>query len=181
MDYANTFYRARMGEKALTAFGFLASEHPPTNEVLEAIAERVANEHAVQKGNKERKLPEEEEINPDATMATLIDVATDVLHHMDGVVHADALVSVAHRVFKVRTGEDKEYGGVALVAGPMSEVEHRETNDTVEFLVALCHVAVSFGCDPVQVLFDSMSSFEETVEAERFERAARDREKRLNG
>ena len=169
MDPTNTD-RARWGAAALDAYARNAKDVPPiTAEGTASLACFAAEQYAQAAGTKGPT--EAAETSLSDAVAVLSDVVTDVLHHMDGAVSADVLISAAWHVYGMRTGEVT--GAVAVVT------DDDQTGDVVEFLAALCHTAVAFDEDPLDMLTRALADFEEEAEAERVAHVRQARRERL--
>jgi len=162
--------RARWGAAALDAYARNAKDVPPiTAEGSASLARFAAEQYAQAAGVK--GLHEQAETDLTEASQMISDVATDVLHHMDGAEPADALISAAFHVYQLRTGEIT--GAVAMV------IDDDQTGDAVEFLAALCHAAVTFDDDPLDMLARALRDFVEEAEAERVEHVRQARRERL--
>lgn len=169
METTNTD-RARWGAAALDAYARNAKEAPPiTAEGFASLARFAAEQYAQAAGT--QGPGELAETDLSGAAGALSDVVSDVLHHMDGAVSADVLIAAAWHVYGMRTGEVT--GAVAVVT------DDGQTGDVVEFLAALCHTAVTFDEDPLDMLARALGDFEEEAEAERVARVRKARRKRL--
>ncbi|WP_127354160.1 hypothetical protein [Actinacidiphila soli] len=157
MDATNTD-RARWGAAALDTFARNAKEFPPiTAEGTASLARLAAEQHAQAAGS--NPVSEQAETDIIEARCLIADVVTDVLHHMDGAEPAHTLIGAAYHVYQLRTGEIT--GAVAMVA------DDDQTGDAVEFLAALCHAAVTYDDNPLDMLARGLRDFEEEAEAER--------------